>query len=664
MPTPDPPDENRWGLIHVVKDGFSSENSSFMLANDESEKILFDESKRGFRVNKPLQVSINDKQELLIRFFSPRSIRKLVIWAQISGYDEPFRLAEFDELPPFIEFHQPLPVVSEDKYYTTRSGKEIKLMANPHISEADLTLEIACEDAYYKKITSVKPKWFIRFSDYGKTGSWQWPLLPAHAREGVAIALNMAYMFSSNEFVKELEKYRGKLHSDEKRTLVDVDQLYKKIMNHPGLRFGHVTGVGGLGGGETLGIHDGSWLQHYPDDQYEVMALFHEYGHCLGYGHSGNMTNESTGNGFRILLRDVYKQMCVDKKLPIYSRRFMHNRRYGKFYGVNRYVASTVIIEDPELDALDGGLVPSFVEDSEEPDTRTPLSCSISSSDIPGATPKTFVPKDICTDADRIYIVNNASGHFSIEMLKEEKGVLKHMASLQKWTYQGEEQTFAGEPNGITVAHGKLYVTNTGSRTDVFDASDLHFITTIGNGKWGEGEVQTVHAFDPLISNGFVFIRDKRRVCVFMEADVTEENYQHVSNYCRFANLGEAMGTYGLAINSKGILYATHQGRKALYTFRMREMREKRSLVSSDTLLLPAPIFDVALADERMFVSLNQKARLVEINPSTGTVIKDYTNVSGSSLRYAEKISVSRQTLFVTEPKNGTVTGIPLSNLN
>jgi hypothetical protein len=54
----------------------------------------------------------------------------------------------------------------------------------------------------------------------------------------------------------------------------------------------------------------------------------------------------------------------MDKKLPIYSRRFMHSRRYYNFYSSNgsngeswrNAAASTIyVIDDPELDELDGG---------------------------------------------------------------------------------------------------------------------------------------------------------------------------------------------------------------------------------------------------------------------------------------------------------------------
>ena len=48
-------------------------------------------------------------------------------------------------------------MLTQSKRYITRSGKEIQIMANPHLSAADFKLEIECNDKYYQNCFPPSP---------------------------------------------------------------------------------------------------------------------------------------------------------------------------------------------------------------------------------------------------------------------------------------------------------------------------------------------------------------------------------------------------------------------------------------------------------------------------------------------------------------------------
>ena len=143
-------------------------------------------------------------------------------------------------------------------------------------------------------------------------------------RHGVALAVNMAFMFSSEEFNMEMNKYEGLL-KDNGGNPINLDALRQRIRNHGGLVLGCVAGVGGLGGGNTYGLanycYTGVYFDATPPDahphNYPRQAMFHEYGHCLGYSHSSTMTY---GDQWTVLCATVFVDMGKNGKLPVCSK--------------------------------------------------------------------------------------------------------------------------------------------------------------------------------------------------------------------------------------------------------------------------------------------------------------------------------------------------------
>lgn len=648
------------GLIRIKANGYTTENSSPLLADNEPDEVLYNTTLRGMYANQPLQISIQE-QELHFRFFSPRKVSTLKVWAKISGYEEEFLLALFEEIPPFTEFHQELPAVKKDVFYKTRSGKEIQIMQNPYLSASDLSISVECDDPFWVKVTSMPYNLKVDFGKYSGSGSWEHKILPAHCREAIAFAMNMGYMFSSDKFKEafaEREYYRDNAGTN----LIPHEELYPRVMRKNGrLNFGHVSGVNGLGGGATFGIAEWQYVGHYADDQADPHTFFHEYGHCIGYGHSGNMTYESVAGkpGFNDLCNKLYTEMCISKELPVYSRRFLHTRKNGKLYGMAKYPNPRYVIEDPELDALDGGLdIPFNNEQIEDVRKGTPLEFTLSYEDVPGATAETFRPKDVCADNDRVYVLNDADNAWSVEVFATNNGQLTHLQSLKSWDFKGEAQTFLGQPKGIAVGNGKLYVVNIRSRVDVFESETLEFITAIGNGQWGDDGAQIVHGMEVIAKGDRVIVRDKKRLNIYVQEDIQQSNYQKVSRIAQSIYMGESMEIYGSDMDVNGFVYTTHDNSRKIYKYDPRTLRIAQTLQPVSTFNMSKKPTDIVCFGDRLLVTQTTAPYLVEIDPETGAILKDHSNIY--PFENIEKIAVARATFFGIDRTSKTVFALPL----
>ena len=284
--------------IRLAETDYNPDNTYYLLNDNESQDVYFDSGQRSFYVSRPLQFGMDDEHCFQLRFYSPRALKNVTFWARIDGYEEEFKFMSLEKIMPFQQLRVHIPFATKDLTAYTRSGKKIRIMANPYLTEENLTFTVECDDPYWARLQSIRCKWYIAFGRYSDTqDSWKYKMKASHTREAVAIALNMAYMFSSERFKTALYEF-GPLHSNNDKAEIDKTALLVNVLNHRGLTFGYTTGVMGLGGGTTFGMHEVCYLEHYADDKSITETIFHEFAHCVGYGHAGNMTYEQTGPGW------------------------------------------------------------------------------------------------------------------------------------------------------------------------------------------------------------------------------------------------------------------------------------------------------------------------------------------------------------------------------
>lgn len=659
------------GLIHMASpEDYTSENHIIMLQDDEPESIFLDPAQRSFDPRRPVQVSVTGDRELQLRAYSPRRIRDLKIWASIEGYPDEFLLARFDIVPPFLEFRTAIPFVSADKEYTTAAGKTILILKNPHLGPDDLSLRIECEDPYYKKFAAIKTTWSIRFSNFEYPNHPYWLAMnPAHCREAVAMSLNMAYLFSTQEYQDSL-RVNDRRFVDNALNALSAETLLSQSLTRPSFAWGTLHIQGGLGGGGTLGLQDVCFLGHYADDVSDNMALFHEFGHGMGYGHGSNTVISESGGKYswRQMCQSIYLRQSLAKELPVYSRRFMHSRRnhydqwsdnrLAYFGAAGRYYRGRHVIEDPELDELDGGLAggTDFLATDNGGDTGEALRLRLDYATA-GVAQRDYAPRDVYVYGDRLYVANDIRfADYSLDVFDLSTGSPKLLKRITAWKdpQSGADVTL-GKPTGIYRSYDKIYLSGTGGRVYVFDAETyecLNFLTPAGG------------AFSVAVGEGVVYsILDAVRA--MPEHLVTSQNIGNVPTLATSAKWSRSENNT-LARDHRGEVYAVVNGPRKI-------VRMDRSLLMSGRLDIAHELtFDhapqgVCFADDgRMFVSFGNASsvRLARVDPESGEVLEDLTKIGDIEFKNPQKCLIRRNTLFVVDRlPDFCVYAIPLKDL-
>ena len=323
------------GLLFVRSNMYRSTVRPQILQDDESSSIYYDASQRSFRINQPLQISLTDDNRLHTRFYSPVPLSNVKIWAKHPELPEEILIAFFDTIPAFSDAKY-IMRPEGGQVFNTKGGDYVQLSENQALRLKQSALSIESDDPFWRKIRSIKSKWLIRFSSYGgnpnsanggPSGNWI-GIRPVHIRESIAIWLNVGYMMTLPDFEEKLMKYQGLLYGNRgKGDWIDVKSIIPNINSLPGFNVG-LTGKGvlGLGGGQTWGMAQYPYINHYHSAG-ACKTIFHELGHCMGYSHSSNMTY---GLWAEELTNNFYTKNI--QRLPVNSEKFLSSRNNTNLY--------------------------------------------------------------------------------------------------------------------------------------------------------------------------------------------------------------------------------------------------------------------------------------------------------------------------------------------
>lgn len=334
---------NTMGTLYVTSDFAQATSKMIMFQDDEPASMYSDRNRRSFVVSSPLKATVHEKK-LEVQFYSPIGIEDVDLYMQLSGTSEWLKMCHFDVMPRFQEVYFDFTPTIQTATYETLSGKMVTINAAPDMTNWDVKFMALSDDPHFQKLNTIKARWTVSF--YNPSVNLAYASTPsvANVRHLLAFATNNAYMFSSDYFIQELEKYRGKLYASgaweddanwpnnpEVSKPINIDKLITDVYRVSKLTYFDLAKKNAAGGigmtypGGYLGWYPEFTLEHYTQlTSYNTQAMFHEFAHVLGYGDNvGNMTHN--GTGWVLLCDDVYAKMFTEKELPYYSADLVDN---------------------------------------------------------------------------------------------------------------------------------------------------------------------------------------------------------------------------------------------------------------------------------------------------------------------------------------------------
>ena len=368
------PDGN--GVVYVGQEDFTAHDAGQegftpatlyeMFHKGESEEKI---SPRKFVVNKPFQMEIDADKKLHTAFYGAKPLKGLKIMCKMKAYsDEFFQLAYYERYPAFYETRLELPVVKRETTFRTEGGDFLTIPAQPNLRSEDCEFkfvmvpnnsdsEFRNAKLYLENIDRITYPLKIHFNHQY---SWQDPpgfrtvVSPAYARLACILAINLAAHFSSEEFKEGVRNYKNipfladiakpdRLISPEtiiRRATQARNLLIVEVHLIDDPNWSHIIGIGAAEGGNPplamVGYRkyllDGMFptpLHPLPpgvNNSYPKFAVYHEWGHVMGYGHESTICSYETKYlAFQQCCVKSLHELALKKKLPVNDEREVYS---------------------------------------------------------------------------------------------------------------------------------------------------------------------------------------------------------------------------------------------------------------------------------------------------------------------------------------------------
>ncbi len=310
----------------------SDQNSSLMFQDNESPDVMTSDARR-YNIGHVLRIKAVDQKNIEISNFAPVDIENATILATISNSID----ATSKQVVKFFKISKIRAHGKQTIKYPFVDGTTLFLDTNNKVTDlsqyketgidpAKISFDFTGDNPIILKLKKLAMlKWDIQYHDYDPNNdvanNWAEDITAKDIRRFTGLMINLGSVYISQDFKTEFLNERI-VANDGTTVLTDAQKLktYNDILNHSFFQCGVVTNVSGLGGGSTLG-----YANHVIKDYINVAGagdiLSHEVGHCVGYGHSSNMTYpikvNNVNTGISPVTIRVMQKLFNEKMFPV-----------------------------------------------------------------------------------------------------------------------------------------------------------------------------------------------------------------------------------------------------------------------------------------------------------------------------------------------------------
>lgn len=310
-------------------------------------------------------------------------------------------------------------------------------------------------------------------------------------------------------------------------------------------------------------------------------------------------------------------------------------------------------------------VAPTDKDTAWRPDTSQ-VEITIDGTMLPGGTLNSFMPVGSAVKGDTLFVIDRERKSDRYQLHAFSIKDKKHIRTLSEWQYKEKSYFFDDMITAVAVSDKYVYVGTRNSKIEVFDVQTLNFVTRIGDGNWDNSTYRMVHVFALAVSNGQLFVRDKERIVVYNEQDVTPEDFQRIPRYSYSETLGynTNFNTYDAAVAKNGRVYFTDYEKRAVQVVDPATIKEMKAFA-------PVQVFDmkerkpkgIALHGDNMYVSFERMGVLPQVmrfDATSGTLTADVGEMYNLVFGQAEQLDVKRNSLFINDAGKRVVRSLAL----